>query len=68
LEIVDVQGGIDSVYWTVYGKISRIKKSSGTVITYTYDAFALVRVPCIFHGVSTIKGTNIGTFYFNDIT
>jgi len=36
--ISDVQGGIDSVYWTVYGKISRIKKTSGTIITYTYDA------------------------------
>ncbi|WP_143305306.1 RHS repeat-associated core domain-containing protein [Chitinophaga vietnamensis] len=33
----DVANGVDSIYWTVYGKISRIKKSNGTTIDYTYD-------------------------------
>jgi YD repeat-containing protein len=33
----DSVGGVDSVYWTVYNKISRIKKTNGTVITYSYD-------------------------------
>jgi len=34
----DVQEGISAVNWTVYGKISSIKKTDGTIITYTYDA------------------------------
>lgn len=36
--IHDTQGGLDSIKWNVYGKISRIKKNDGTVITYSYDA------------------------------
>ena len=35
--IADLKNGIDSIYWTVYGKIQRIHKLDGTVITYTYD-------------------------------
>jgi len=34
----DVAEGIAQIDWTVYGKIARIQKSNGTVITYTYDA------------------------------
>ncbi|RFM32358.1 hypothetical protein DXN04_21970 [Chitinophaga silvisoli] len=33
----DQGAGIDSIEWTVYGKISRIKKSNGSEIRYTYD-------------------------------
>ncbi len=36
--ISDKGSNIDSIYWTVYGKIQRIKKKDGTVITFTYDA------------------------------
>lgn len=35
--IADKKGGIDSIYWTVYGKIQRIRKTDGTVIIFTYD-------------------------------
>ncbi len=30
--------GASGIEWTVYGKISKITKTNGTVITYTYDA------------------------------
>lgn len=33
----DLKSGIDSIVWTVYGKIQRIHKLDGTVITYAYD-------------------------------
>ncbi|MFY0256020.1 RHS repeat-associated core domain-containing protein [Chitinophaga sp. 30R24] len=36
--ISDRKSDIDSICWTVYGKIERIRKSDGTVIAYTYDA------------------------------
>lgn len=36
--ISDVSEGITNIEWTVYGKISKIEKTGGTVITYTYDA------------------------------
>jgi RHS repeat-associated protein len=35
--IQDKAEGIDSIRWTVYGKIRDIYKQSGTVIAYTYD-------------------------------
>ncbi|OMP75485.1 RHS repeat domain-containing protein [[Flexibacter] sp. ATCC 35208] len=35
--ISDQGAGIDSIEWTVYGKIRRIKKSDGSEITYNYD-------------------------------
>ncbi len=34
----DVKNGIDSIYWTVYGKVSQVNKHNGTIIKYTYDA------------------------------
>jgi RHS repeat-associated protein len=36
--VKDVQAGIDSIEWTVYGKISNIVKGNGTTIKYSYDA------------------------------
>ncbi|WP_144695827.1 CdiA C-terminal domain-containing protein [Chitinophaga vietnamensis] len=48
----DVANGIDSIYWTVYGKISRIKKSNGTTIDYTYDV-AGNRISKAVSGVQT---------------
>jgi uncharacterized protein RhaS with RHS repeats len=36
--IKDVAEGIDAIHWTVYGKIKKIVKSNGTIITYAYDA------------------------------
>ncbi|NLR81200.1 RHS repeat-associated core domain-containing protein [Chitinophaga eiseniae] len=36
--ISDKGANLDSVVWTVYGKIARIRKADGTLITYTYDA------------------------------
>ncbi|THU39401.1 hypothetical protein FAM09_12915 [Niastella caeni] len=36
--IKDNAEGITSISWTVYGKISRIIKTDGTNISYTYDA------------------------------
>lgn len=36
--IRDNKAGIDSIEWTVYGKISQINKSNGMVIKYSYDA------------------------------
>ena len=33
----DIKENIDSIYWTVYGKIAQINKHDGTVIKYTYD-------------------------------
>ncbi|MBV8255407.1 MAG: AHH domain-containing protein [Chitinophaga sp.] len=53
----DAGGGIDSIYWTVYGKISRIKKFDNTVISYSYDAA----------GNRISKQVNgIGTYYVRD--
>ncbi|THU34986.1 RHS repeat-associated core domain-containing protein [Niastella caeni] len=36
--VKDRAEGINKISWTVYGKISRIIKSDGTNISYTYDA------------------------------
>lgn len=35
--IADKGSNRDSIYWSVYGKIQRIKTKDGTIITYTYD-------------------------------
>ncbi len=34
----DKAEGIDTIIWTVYGKIAKIVKSNGIIINYTYDA------------------------------
>jgi RHS repeat-associated protein len=55
----DIQAGIDSITWTVYGKIRRIKKSNGIAIDYTYDVA----------GNRISKTTNgIQTWYVRDAT
>jgi YD repeat-containing protein len=36
--IQDGKEGINSITWTVYGKISSIQKADGTTIAYSYDA------------------------------
>jgi YD repeat-containing protein len=48
----DQGAGIDSIEWTVYGKIRRIKKSNGSEIRYTYDALGN-RVSKRVNGVET---------------
>ncbi|MFY0254662.1 hypothetical protein ACDQ55_11985 [Chitinophaga sp. 30R24] len=35
--IADRDGHLDSIVWNVYGKISRIKKTDGSQISYSYD-------------------------------
>lgn len=55
--VYDEAAGIDSIRWSVYGKISRIKKNNGTVITYAYDAMG--------NRVSKEVG-GIGTYYVRD--
>ena len=36
--ISDDSAGISNIAWTVYGKISTVTKTNGTVINYSYDA------------------------------
>jgi YD repeat-containing protein len=36
--IKDTKEGITNIEWNVYGKISKIQKTGGTTINYTYDA------------------------------
>jgi RHS repeat-associated protein len=55
----DVKEGIDSISWTVYGKINSITKTGGTVIAYEYDA-AGNRV----QKKVTTGSTNIVTTYY----
>ncbi|WP_139169978.1 RHS repeat protein [Chitinophaga terrae (ex Kim and Jung 2007)] len=57
--VKDVSSGLDSVKWTVYGKIKRIYKKGGTVIDYTYDA-AGNRIGK--------KVNNVETWYVKDAT
>lgn len=57
--IYDRGAGIDSIYWTVYGKIQRIKKADGTIITYTYDVAG--------NRISK-RVKNIETWYVRDAT
>jgi len=35
--VKDTKEGITSIEWTVYGKIKRITKANGTIISYSYD-------------------------------
>jgi hypothetical protein len=36
--VKDSAGGISSITWTIYGKISNIAKADGSTVAYTYDA------------------------------
>ncbi|MEP6464910.1 MAG: hypothetical protein ABJB05_01335 [Parafilimonas sp.] len=55
-------GGIDSINWTVYGKIQKISKHNGTVINYTYDASGN-RLSKIVTGATSGNGE---TWYIHD--
>ncbi len=48
----DNAAGISSITWTLYGKISTITKTDGTVIRYTYDVGGN-RISKIVNGVQT---------------
>ena len=60
--IRDTQAGIDSISWNVYGKIQKINKHDGTVITYTYDA-SQNRLSKIVTGAASGNGE---TWYVHD--
>jgi RHS repeat-associated protein len=57
--IADKGSNIDSIYWSVYSKIQRLKKKDGTVITYTYDVAG--------NRVSK-RVKNVETWYVRDAT
>jgi len=57
----DIKEKIDSITWTVYGKIDSIHKQDGTSIKYTYDPSGN-RISKMVHGASG----NIGTYYVRD--
>jgi len=50
--IKDIAGGINSIQWTVYGKVATINKTDGTTITYTYD-IAGNRISKTVNGIQT---------------
>jgi RHS repeat-associated protein len=35
--VKDVKSNIEKISWTIYGKVSSVRKTDGTEITYTYD-------------------------------
>jgi RHS repeat-associated protein len=57
----DIKESIDSITWTVYGKIDSIHKTNSTSIKYTYDASGN-RISKIVHGTSG----DVGTYYVRD--
>ncbi len=59
--IRDVSEGIDSIQWTIYGKVEKIKKDSST-ITYGYDANGN-RVTKVY---APVNGDTVTTFYVRD--
>ncbi|MCW3463666.1 RHS repeat domain-containing protein [Chitinophaga nivalis] len=70
--IRDRASGIDSIAWTVYGKIRQIRKSNGTVIDYTYDV-AGNRISKSVNGVKTwyvrdATGNVMGVYAVDDKT
>ncbi|HEX5154745.1 MAG TPA: LamG-like jellyroll fold domain-containing protein [Parafilimonas sp.] len=60
--IRDNKEGIDSILWTVYGKMDKIYKHNGTVISYSYDA-AGNRISKIVTGAASGNGE---TWYVHD--
>lgn len=60
--IKDTKENIDSIAWNVYGKIQKINKHDGTVITYTYDASGN-RIGKVITGSSAGNGE---TWYVHD--
>jgi RHS repeat-associated protein len=63
--VKDNAEGITKVSWTVYGKISRITKSDGTVITYTYgpDGNRVSKTV-----TKIVPATTVTTWYVRDAT
>ncbi len=58
----DTKEGISNIEWTVYGKIKKITKTNGTIISYTYDA-AGNRINKTVTGASSGNGQ---TWYVRD--
>lgn len=63
--IRDKAEGIDSIKWTVYGKISRIYKESGELIEYKYDASGN-RIEKVIYPAD--RGITRNTYYVRDAT
>ena len=59
----DSAAGIDSIYWTVYGKIQRIDKHNGDKIKFAYGPDGNRIMKEVKHG-----GTNKQTHYVHDAT
>ena len=59
--IKDVAEGIDTIHWTVYGKIKKIVKEDSTIITYGYDPSGNRTSKTVTHGDTTTI-----TFYVRD--
>jgi RHS repeat-associated protein len=60
--VQDNAGGINTITWTVYGKISSIAKADGSTIAYTYDAAG----NRISKTVTPASGPAIITWYVRD--
>jgi RHS repeat-associated protein len=60
----DTQGGVRQISWTPYGKIGKIEKTDGTVITYRYDAQGN-RIAKLFQSAT---GPSLTTYYVRDAT
>jgi RHS repeat-associated protein len=61
--VKDNAEGITSISWTVYGKISKISKNSGTDIIYTYDASGNRISKSV---IKTATGDTTTTWYVRD--
>jgi RHS repeat-associated protein len=58
----DTQGGVRQISWTPYGKIGKIEKTDGTVVTYRYDAQGQ-RIAKLFQSAT---GPSLSTYYVRD--
>lgn len=48
----DIKSGIDSIKWNLYGKVAKIYKTNGSIISYTYD-MAGNRISRMTNGIQT---------------
>lgn len=60
--VKDVSEGIDSVRWTVYGKLNRIKKNTNVAVNWGYDAMGNRTWK-----QETAAGITTSTFYVRDL-
>jgi YD repeat-containing protein len=60
----DDQGGVRQISWTPYGKIGKIEKADGTVVTYRYDA----QGNRIAKLLQSATGPSLTTYYVRDAT